>query len=367
MKGFKKQFTQIRGLSDARRLPRIGKIRLGIKKTSAKGKEYPAEVDYFVCPPEVQAIYGEKPKGLDIMVPVNDLSVVIPQANKWYGKGFGLKCYGDGEKAMRSFGEDGMKETECPCEHLKTNDNPRGECAMVAHFMFILPKINMGGVFQIDTSSINSIINIQSGLEYTAELVNSVTGQYRFNMVPLKLKRIQMTTHGSGKAETHYPLTVEMQLNIDELNAMSTNQKQIPGRVAVKTPKLKTANEVDYSDEENDVVNDTVDEETVDGIPAEFTELTKEEQEAQDESNRVDDEEKASVGEAEKNEADMENPYKMKKVELSKWIRARKGKVYRTVTMNRIGMECFGAKPNIAKITIKQLLAYYERLENEAK
>jgi hypothetical protein len=33
----------IKGLSDARRLPRLGHIRLGIKKTNANGKEYPAE------------------------------------------------------------------------------------------------------------------------------------------------------------------------------------------------------------------------------------------------------------------------------------------------------------------------------------
>ena len=62
MNGFKGQFTKIKGLSDKRRLPRLGKIRLGVKAISQKsGKEYPKETDYFVCPPEVQAVYGEKP------------------------------------------------------------------------------------------------------------------------------------------------------------------------------------------------------------------------------------------------------------------------------------------------------------------
>ena len=35
------------GLSEKLRLPRRGKIRLGEKKVSAKGKEYPSALDYF--------------------------------------------------------------------------------------------------------------------------------------------------------------------------------------------------------------------------------------------------------------------------------------------------------------------------------
>ena len=38
-----KRLHGIAGLSEARRLPRLGKIRLGIKLKSAKGTEYPAD------------------------------------------------------------------------------------------------------------------------------------------------------------------------------------------------------------------------------------------------------------------------------------------------------------------------------------
>ena len=57
----------IKGLTTDRQemLPRIGKIRLGIKKKHSNGREYPAATDYFVCPPEVQAIYGPEPKESD--------------------------------------------------------------------------------------------------------------------------------------------------------------------------------------------------------------------------------------------------------------------------------------------------------------
>jgi len=99
--GFVQRVTTIKGLSDKRRLPRLGIIRLGIKKKSAKGVEYPAEVDYFVVPPEVQKLYGEKPKELDVMIPLNEIEAVFPCAYKHYGSSKGLKCSGDGEKAWR--------------------------------------------------------------------------------------------------------------------------------------------------------------------------------------------------------------------------------------------------------------------------
>ena len=45
----------IKGVSEVRRLPRCGKIRLGIKKKTKEGVEYPAEVDYFILDRQVFA------------------------------------------------------------------------------------------------------------------------------------------------------------------------------------------------------------------------------------------------------------------------------------------------------------------------
>ena len=47
----------IKGISEIRRLPRLGKIRLGEKKTAESGKEYPVETSHFVVPGEVARIY----------------------------------------------------------------------------------------------------------------------------------------------------------------------------------------------------------------------------------------------------------------------------------------------------------------------
>ena len=89
----------IKGLSEIRRLPRIGLIRLGIKKKNAKGMEYPAAVDYFVVPDEVKKVYGEQPRELDIIFPLDEVDDIFPQFYKRYGHSKGLVCKGDGETA----------------------------------------------------------------------------------------------------------------------------------------------------------------------------------------------------------------------------------------------------------------------------
>ena len=54
----------IKGITDkpARFFPRIAKIRLGIKRKGQGQTEYPVDVDHFVCPPEVEEVFGKNPK-----------------------------------------------------------------------------------------------------------------------------------------------------------------------------------------------------------------------------------------------------------------------------------------------------------------
>ena len=80
----------IKNLSETRRMPRLGIIRLGIKVTNAEGKTYPKATDYFVCPPEVQEVYGERPKELVVMFPVNDRELITPQYYRCYSRTRGL-------------------------------------------------------------------------------------------------------------------------------------------------------------------------------------------------------------------------------------------------------------------------------------
>lgn len=190
-----RRVTSIRGLSEERRLPRIGKIHLGVKKVSAKGNEYPSAVDYFVAPPEVVAIYGEQPHELEVLLPSDNLSEVFPTAYKYYKSGVGLWCTGDGETGYRvGVGEaGGIGECACPCEHLNTTP---ARCKQMANLMVILPRVSIGGVYQIDTSSINSIIDIQSGIAYAKDILG---GKVAFVPFTLRLSPREVTADGKKK------------------------------------------------------------------------------------------------------------------------------------------------------------------------
>jgi len=231
MSVFNQRITRIKGLSEKRRLPRLGKIRLGIKKKSVQsGKEYPAEVPYFVVPDEVKKVYGEKPTELDVMLPLDDIDTIFPVSYKFYGSGKGLKCNGDGEIAYcvdEKTKE--MVERKCPCENL---DN--GKCKQTGNLSVMLQKINVGGVYQINTSSFNSIVDMASGIDFVKALIGRVA------MVPLKLRRVATETHHEEKKQTHYTLQLVLDANIDAINQLRSDTIRVlehTSRIALPEPE----------------------------------------------------------------------------------------------------------------------------------
>lgn len=229
MSNFARPKSRIKGVSDVRRLPRLGKIRLGVKAISrTTGKEYPKETEWFVVPPEVEKIYGPAPTELDVMFPLNEVEAIFPQRYIWYGQSKGAKCIGDGEKANRVT-DQGIQEIECPCEKLGK------ECQQRAHLMVLLPKVSLGGVYQIDLGSYHSIVDINSGLDYVQAMVG------RFAMVPLKLKRVPKETHGSGRKETHYPLMLILEGDIGFINTLreSTNRILTSAKYLLPAPTIE--------------------------------------------------------------------------------------------------------------------------------
>ena len=141
MDQFKGKFTRIQdGFSTNRRIPRLGKIRLGLKVQHPKtGKSYPKETPHFVVPKEVAEAFGDEPTELDIFLPSENEEAVFPQKLAYYGSSKGLICHGDGERAER-FNQETKKweDRSCPCEHRKTDENPQGQCAPVGHLMFLI-------------------------------------------------------------------------------------------------------------------------------------------------------------------------------------------------------------------------------------
>lgn len=227
-----RRFTQIHGLSQARRLPRLGKIRLGVRvKKRAPDRRckhdpagmcnyctYPRETPHFVVPPEVEKVYGREPTALDILLPVDDPEVVFPQAFEYYGSGRGLKCTGNGRTALR-YNEKTkeMEQVDCTCP-LYENDEG---CTQRGHLAVILPKVSVGGIYQIDTGSYNSIVDLNSSLDYVRALIG------RFAMVPLKLKREPRETHHDGQRQIHYIMRVELEGDVTFINQLRENTQRV--------------------------------------------------------------------------------------------------------------------------------------------
>jgi hypothetical protein len=216
-----RQFTHIKGLSDRRRLPRLGKIRLGIKTISQGGKDIPKEVDYFVCPEEVRKIYGLCPAELEVMFPLDDIEIIFPQRYEAYSSSRGLRCVGDGEVGSRVNEKDQNSriETKCPCEFLGKGCNRRG------HLFFIIPRVSFGGVYQLDVGSYRSIINLNSGLDYVRGLLG------RFAFVPLKLKREPEEVHHNGVKAIHYPVKVLFEGDIDRFRSLRSRGPFLPEHI----------------------------------------------------------------------------------------------------------------------------------------
>lgn len=248
-------FTKIKGLSDKTRLPRLGTIRLGLKVRNSKGVEYPQETDYFVCPEKVVKKYGAKPTELEVMIPSNNIEEIFPMSYKFYGASRGLKCQGNGEVAVRVNDESKeMEEIPCPCSLLDD-----GKCKQTANLMVMIPKVSVGGVYQIRTSSYNSIIDIQS---YLLNWLTPLIG--RFSMIPLKLKRVKTETHHEDKKQTHYTLQLELDADIATINLLRTDTLRVlehqrfslPAPVD-ENPELEPV-DIELKEEDFTVVDSTV-------------------------------------------------------------------------------------------------------------
>ncbi len=196
----------IKGVSEVIRLPRLGKIRLGVRKENGEGISYPVPTEYFVCPDEVKKVFGEKPRDLRIMFPTEDSRQWASQYLRCYSASRGLICRGDGETALarvdihtREISTIEGQETELleiTCNPAKCVSYKKALCRRVMNLQFILPDCPGFGVYQLDTGSFYSIVNVNSCLE----LIQGVCG--RLSMIPLSLKLADKEVQVDGRTKT---------------------------------------------------------------------------------------------------------------------------------------------------------------------
>lgn len=188
----------IHGLSDRRRLSRLGKVRLGVMVQGASGKAHPKATDYFVVDEVIQDVYGERPKELPILFPVDDPQVIFPQELKMY-RTAGLWCAGDAQKARRWNDKGDLMEIACPCAFLD-----EGKCSPVATLNFLLPDVPGVGVWQLTTSNKRSIVALNSSLESFSRTFGGLAGiPFTLKLEPESLQRFDEAKKGMVKQTLH--------------------------------------------------------------------------------------------------------------------------------------------------------------------
>ena len=220
------RFSVVHGVSDRAGMPRIGKIKLGEKRKTGGGKEYPAELDYFRFVPDeglladqramihdrVARVYGERPHTLtNVFFPSDEIGFVCPSAlEAWVRKqaGGALWCTGDGQRAERINWDTGAWEQRACC-HVETCPvMEKGDCKLTSRLRIFLPEITMAGYWQIDTSSQASTGNVNDVVNHLQRMFGRLTS------IPLVLSREPKAMTFEGKTTTHYILHIRVP-NVD--------------------------------------------------------------------------------------------------------------------------------------------------------
>jgi hypothetical protein len=237
----------IKGLSEQRRLPRLGKIHLGYKKISERtGKEYPVATEYFVIPRELEQYLGVAPTEIPIMIPVEDEEIWASQYYKRYSRTRGLTCRGDGVTCKRMVdaqtGAMADRETKevvwkegLPCLGRQCPDYLAKECKETMNLQFIMPDIPGLGIWQVDTSSINSIRNINSA----SEMIRAVYKRISFIPLLLTLEPQEVINPDDGKKKTVRCLQIRARGTLRDLMieaAKPVTELLLPGPVEDEPP-----------------------------------------------------------------------------------------------------------------------------------
>jgi hypothetical protein len=170
-----------------RRLREIGRIRMGEKRVSQKGREYPAATDTFrfTCASrgileQMAAVVGgnvepwENAPGGDqwqLRSQAREIGVVVPPVDEpfsqfyelWSAAGCQRRC--DGERAtvaVEQGDEIAMRERKCVC------DPDDRECKLTTRASFILPWAPGIGVWRLESHGYNAAVELTGTLSYLA-------------------------------------------------------------------------------------------------------------------------------------------------------------------------------------------------------
>jgi len=258
----------VRDLTERPQIPRLGKVRLG-DQSGTNGA--PVNQPHFVVPPEVQAIYGEKPTELNVVFLSDDLEKIASQYYRAYNKSNGLICKGDGfradaildESALRKNGgelnveawahgtQGTMVRQNIACAGAGYEGAPpcpmyaAKKCGIRGFYQFAIKDVPGLGVYQMDTGSMVSIRKMNGAIELSRQLLGGVAG------IPMKLKRVQEEVSPDGKKKKVWMVMLEVDTGLSLTKLMELHSG--PVAQALLPP-------VDESD-----IYDAIDEDVIEG------------------------------------------------------------------------------------------------------
>jgi len=170
-------------------------------------------------------MFGDRPKALPVMIAVENEEMFLRQYYAVYGGNQRLKCQGNGEIAERRDDKGQITQIECPspefCEFAK-----QFKCSARIDIMLVLPDINMGGVYQLSSGSINTDIDLRSGIEMAKYLFG------RISWVPMMMSREErkIPDPSTGKIMTHWPVRLYPIATVAEVNQIRSDTNRIIDR-----------------------------------------------------------------------------------------------------------------------------------------
>ncbi len=173
------------------------------------------------------------PKELDILIPDEDEEIWASQYYRAYNATYGLVCKGDGDLALRMVDNktkglpgkttSGFEMLDIKCLGKACPEYKTKKCGEVMNLRFILPAVPGLGVWQIDTGSINSILNINS----CGRLIKKAFG--RISLVPLKLtlEPIEVNNPETGKKQKVFVLNLRTNVTLQQLASVAREQAKM--------------------------------------------------------------------------------------------------------------------------------------------
>jgi hypothetical protein len=171
------------GLTDSKKLRRVGKIRAG-KKEEKGGREFPVNTPDFLLhdAPQLIPILGEHPTEIYFTPYSSDLNLVAQNDLRYYTK-TELMCIGDGGVAayfpngdasgvkaspgyVREMRDGNMVHRPMPrsrertCLYKTCPDYQQGKCSEHLFLDMLVPQYSMGSIFTLENTSITGLLNV---------------------------------------------------------------------------------------------------------------------------------------------------------------------------------------------------------------